>query len=297
MLSTRELAGTIWLLLFVVWALTQPAVRGSVRSILRTLLNPKLVALLGTVIASLAFLVWLLWREGRWDITMLYDTIVFVAVGGIGTVSSAATRGVTYDGRFFARTVLVNFEVMALFAFLSDFFPFNFWVEFLVVIPVTTLLVLLVIVSERQKGAEQVHRLLSGLQGAVGLLLLGYVIFRSIVGYQQLLTMHSLSELMLPFVLSLLFLPVLVVLCALFAYEDAFLHIGFKSGQPDALLRWKKRRLMTRFGLNLPALQAFRRSPSFQIYAWVKSAGEAQDVIREWSHDEAGSTENAFFDG
>jgi len=250
---------------------------------LRVLVKPKLLALFATVIASLILFVWLLWREGRWDISMLYDTLVFIAVGGIGTVSKAIARDAVYDGRFFARTVIVNFEVMALFAFLSDFFPFSFWAEFLLVIPLLTLLALLVVVSEHQKEAQQVHRLLAGAQGTIGLLIVGYVIYRSAADYQQLLTMHTLSEFALPFVLSLLFLPVLVLLCAVFVYEDVFLVIDFKSGQTEKLRSWKKRRLVFRFGLNLVSLKVFRRSPEMQSYAWVKSTQEARGVLDEWA--------------
>ena len=66
---------------------------------------------------------------------MLYDTVVFVAVGAIGSVFGATSHGVTYDGRFFFKTILVNLEVMVIFAFLSEFFSFSFWVEFLTLQP------------------------------------------------------------------------------------------------------------------------------------------------------------------
>lgn len=287
MLNSRQFAGILWLVIFVGWALTHAAVRDSLKSMLKTMLTPKLIVLFGAIISAFVAFTWLLWREGRWDWTMLYDTVLFVAVGGIGSVSRAASQGVTYDARFYSKTVLVNFEVMALFAFLSDFFPFNFWVEFLLVVPLVTLLAMLVVVSEYQKGADQVHRLLAGVQGILGILLIGYVILRVITDHESLMTTQVLSSLVLPFVLSILFLPVLILVCAVFAYESAFLVITFKTGQSDRLTRWKKWRLVLRFGLNLAGLQSFRRSPAMQEYAWLKTEGEALAALKQWPAQEA----------
>jgi hypothetical protein len=285
-MNSRQLAGVVWLVIFIGWALTHTAVRDSVRSMLKTMFTPKLILLFGGVISAFVAFTWLLWREGRWDWTMLYDTVLFVAVGGIGSVSRAASQDVTYDARFYAKTVLVNFEVMALFVFLSDFFPFTFWVEFLVVVPLATLLAILVVVSDYRKGADQVHRLLSEVQGILGILLIGYVILRVITDHESLMTTQVLSSLILPFVLSMLFLPVLVLVCAVFAYEDAFLVITFKSGQSDQLIRWKKWRLVRRFGLNLVGLQSVRRSPFIHEYAWLKTQAEAIALLNQWSgHD------------
>lgn len=187
-LTSRQLAIVVWLVIFVAWALTVKGVRSSVRSMLATLFSPKLLALFAIIIGYNVAVVWGLWRGGYWDATMVYATVVFVAVGGIGSVSRAASRGATYDRRFFFRTILVNLEVMVVFAFLSDFFPFRFWVDFLLVIPLVTLLVM-----------------------------------------------------------SAFFVPVMFFACALFAYEDAFLVVSFKSEDDKRLTRWKKRRLFLRF--------------------------------------------------
>ena len=282
-LTSREMAMVVWLVIFVALALTVKGVRSSVRPMLATLFSPKLLALFASIISYNIAVVWWLWRVGYWDATMLYDTVVFIAVGGIGSVSRAASRGVTYDGRFFFKAILVNLEVMVVFAFLSDFFPFSFLVEFLLVIPLVTLLVMLVVVAEYQKGAEQVHRFLSGVQSFIGFLLIGYVVWQVVKNYRQLMHVQVLFSLGLPFVMSIFFVPVLFFACALFAYEDAFLVVSFKSGDGKRLARWKKRRLFLRFGLNLKALQVFRRSTAIHEYGWVKTKDEAQACLKSWS--------------
>lgn len=282
-LTSRELAMVVWLVIFVPLALTVKGVRSAVRPMLATLFSPKLLVLFAIIISYNIAVVWWLWRVGYWDATMLYDTVVFIAVGGIGSVSRAASQGVTYDGRFFFKAILVNLEVMVVFAFLSDFFPFIFWVEFLLVIPLVTLLVMLVVVAEYQKGAEQVHRFLSGVQSFIGFLLIGYVVWQVVKNYGQLIHVQVLFSLGLPFVMSVFFVPVLFFACALFAYEDAFLVVSFKSGDDKRLARWKKRRLFLRFGLNLKALQVFRRSTAIHEYGWAKTKDEARVRLKSWS--------------
>ncbi|MBN2822412.1 MAG: hypothetical protein JXR33_04400 [Coriobacteriia bacterium] len=281
-LTSRQSAGLVWLVIFFVWAMTRAEIRSSVRGVVSAFFTPKLLALFGVIIGYNVAVVWWLSRVGYWDASMLYDTVAFIAIGGVGSVSKAATQGVTYDSRFFAKTVLVNLELMVLFAFFSEFFPFNFWVEFLVVIPLVTLLGMLVVVSEYQKGSEQVHRLLTNVQAGTGFLLLGWVGWQVYQNIGQLLHLQVLLSLGLPFVMSLFFVPVLFFACAVFAYEDAFLIVTFKQ-QDKRLARWKKRRLFLRFGLMLKRLQTFRRSPTMHQYAWVKSREEARDILKSWT--------------
>ena len=282
-LNSRQLAATIWLILFVGWALTRREVRNSVPSVLKAMLAPKLLALWVVIIGANVAFVWLLWREGRWNLTMLYDTLGFISIGGIGSASKAASQDATYDARFFFRTVFANLGFMVVFAFLSDFFPLNFWLEFLLVIPFLTVLGMLLVFSEYQKGADQVHRLLTSVQSFVGILLICYVAWRVATSYTQLLNAQVFSSLVLPFVLSVLFLPLFILICAVFVYENAFLMVSLKSEPDDRVGSWKRRQLFLRFGLNLAALQAFRRSPVFQEYAWVKTKGEARAKLQSWS--------------
>jgi len=281
-LTSRQVAIVVWLAVFVGGALMLAGVRSSVRSLLRTLCSPKLAVLFVIVIGYNIAAVWLLWRVGFWNQSMIYDTVLYIAVGAIGSVGRAATRGATYDASFFLGTVVVNFEVMVVLAFLSDFFPLPFWIEFLVVVPCVTILVMLVVVSERQKGAEEVHLLLTRIQALVGLLLIAYIAWRVIASYQQLMHLQVLFSLELPVVMSAFFVPVLFLVCAMFGYEDAFLVISFRSGGDRRLARWKKRRLVLRFGPRLTALQAFRRSGAIHEYGWIRSKCEARALLNSW---------------
>jgi hypothetical protein len=282
-LTSRELAIVVWLVIFFVWALTKKSVRSSIGSLLTILFSPRLLTLLAIIIGYNIAIVWGLWRVGYWDATMIYDTIVFILVGGIGSVTRAASQGVTYNSRFFFKTILVNLEVMVLFAFLSDFFPFSFWVEFLLIIPFITILLMLIVVAGYQKGSEQVHRFLSGVQLLIGFLLIAYVVWQVVINFGQLMQVQVLFSLGLPFVMSFFFIPILFLACTLFAYEDAFRFITLRVSNDTRLARWKKWRLFLRFGLNLNALQAFRRSPSIHEYSWLKTKEEARVLLKGWS--------------
>lgn len=281
-LTSREMATVAWFIIFVASALTIKEIRASIKPILAIIFSPKLFVLFTIIICYNVVMVWWLFQIGYWHETMLYDTIVFVAIGGIGSISNAASKGVTYDRRFFFRTILVNLEVMVVFAFLSNLFSFNFWIEFLLIIPLTTILVMLVVVAEYQKGAEQVHRFLRGLQAFVGFLLIAYVVWQVTKSYRQLMDIQVLFSLGLPFVMSVLFVPVLFSVCALFAYEDAFLVLSLRGNSNKQLTRWKKQRLFLHFGFNLKALQDFRRSKVIHQYSWEKSKDASLKCLKSW---------------
>ena len=99
--------------------------------------------------------VWGLWRVGYWDVTMLYDTVMFIMVGAIGSVFAAVASGVAYDRRFFLKTILVNLGIMVLLAFLVDLLPsvsgLSSWSSF----PLATLLTMLVVVARYGGGRER----------------------------------------------------------------------------------------------------------------------------------------------
>lgn len=286
-LTSRELALVVWFAFFVVFALSIKSVRSSVPQLLATFLSPKVLVFFAIIGYNIAVVGWL-WRIGYWDPTMVFDTVVFIAVGAIGSVSKAASSGAIYDGRFFFKTMLVNLEVMVIFAFLSDFFPFSFWVEFLLVIPLIVLLTMLVAAAEHQSGAEQVHQFLRRLQSFIGLLIIAYIVWQVIEHYRQLIHTQVLFSLGLPFVMSVFFVPVLFLACALFAYEDAFLVVSLRSEDDKRLARWKKWQLIRCFGPNLKAIQEFRRSQCIHEYSWSRTMEEARKLLKSWSGVPAG---------
>ena len=284
MLNSRQAAGLLWLVVFIVWVVYKnPAgLRSSVRSMLGNLFSRQMLSLFTLIIGYNAVVVWWLWRIGYWDATMLYDTAIFIAVGGIGSVFKASPQGTTFDRRFFLKTILVNLEVMVVIAFLSDLFPFHFLVEFFLFIPFMTVLIVMVLFSEKREGAEQVHRLLSGVQSFVGFALLGYLVWKVATEFPELADLQVLYQLLLPLVMSLFFVPLLFLICVDLAYQDANLIIVFKQ-QDKRLARWKKWRLFLRFGLRLKGLQTFRRSRLIHEYAWVKSKEEAKGILKSWT--------------
>ena len=286
MLSSRQLAIVVWFVIFIIWALLAKQGRSALSGAVRVLVSPKIALSFAVIIGWNVAVVWGLYRVGFWNATVLYDTVLFVAVGGIGSVAKAATEGVTYDRRVFVRTILVNLEVIVLFAFLSDFFPFSFWVELILVVPFMTLLVMLVVVSEMQKGAERVHGFLSGTQAVIGLLLIGYVVWKVITEFHQLANPQVLFSLLLPFVMSVLFVPLLFLICTLMAYEDAFDHLAWCADDIKPLVRFKKWRLFLRFGLNTKRLQGFRRSRTFQDVRCSGTMEEARHLLTSWDGQE-----------
>lgn len=277
------MALVVWFIIFVVWALINKEVRASIRSVLASIFSPKLFLLFSIIIGYNILMVWWLGEIGYWNKSMLVDTVVFVAVGGIGSIFKSVGNDVTYDRRFFFRTILVNLEVMVVFAFFSNLFSLDFWIEFLLIIPLATFLSILVVVAEYQKAAEQVYRFLVGVQVFVGLLLIAYVVWQVIKNYRQLMDVQVFFALGLPFVMSVLFVPLLVFVCGLLAYGYAFRVLSLGGRGNKQLTRWKKQRLLLHFGFNLKALQDFQRSRAIHQYKFEENKDSALNFLKSWS--------------
>jgi hypothetical protein len=95
-----------------------------------------------------------------------------------------------------------------------------------------------------------------------------------------------LFSLLLPFVMSILFVPLLFLTCTLMAYEDAFLHVAWCADDIKSLVRFKKWRLFLGFGLGIKRLQGFRRSRTFQDLRCSGTRAAARHLLSSWDGQE-----------
>jgi hypothetical protein len=105
------------------------------------------------------------------------------------------------------------------------------------------------------------------------------------VHFARFATINTLESGLLPFVLSVFFLPPLVAGAACLVYGDAFALIGSQGTARN--VRQVKWRIVRRFGLNLPALQKFRRTGGYLAVRGACNAEEAARILEtNWLESE-----------
>ncbi|MGO8683650.1 MAG: hypothetical protein ACLQUT_03585 [Thermoleophilia bacterium] len=284
-MNSRQFAMLLWTVVIVGALAFHKAVRGAVWDVVKVFCSTMLLVPVILVLAWNAGIVMLLYRLDFWRPTMLFDTLVFVAAGGVGSLWKAAstmqTSGPLLNAKFFVKTVLVNLELIVFLHLLMDFSTFSFWLEFLVIVPVATALALLVTAAQLQSRLVAAQRGLSRLQSLLGLGILAWAVVSVIAHLARFATFDTLKSALLPFVLSVFFVPLLWVISVWMTYADAFslLRVGGASSHAVRHMKWW---MLRRFGLNLPDVQKFRRSGSYLRLAWATSESDADRILRTY---------------
>jgi len=272
-MNSRQEAFLLWTVIIVVPCLFSGRMRAALRNVVRAPLTPVIVVPLGLLTAWNVVIVLALYRLGFWNMSMLYDTVALVAVGEVGLLFKAVNA--TYAARFFARWILANFGIMVVLEFVLNAYPFGFWVEFLVVVPLTSILFILAAVPIGGDLGARTHSVLVWIEAVFGLSILAFAVVRAVLSFREFATWQSLESAMLPAVLSVAFLPPLFAWCAWLAYTEAFSALRMFGTEDEPLNHYARKRIVRRFGVRIGALQRFRRTSAF---ARLRGASSQQDV-------------------
>jgi hypothetical protein len=271
--NTRQEAFLAWTLIVVVGLLCWRQLRAPLLSLARIALTPIILVPVCLVAAWNAVVVLALYRFGFWNMGMLYDTVALVAVGEVGLLFKAVNA--TYDARFFANWILANFGIMVVLEFMLNAYPFGFLVEFLVVVPLASILFILAAVPIGGDLGARTHSILVWIEAVFGLGILAFAVVRVVLSFRSFATWQALESAVLPAVLSVAFLPPLFAWCAWLAYTEAFSALRVFGTEDESLNRYARRRIVRRFGIRIGALQRFRRTSAF---ARLRGASSQQEV-------------------
>ena len=262
MLTTREIAVVVWLIIAGAFVLSKRDVRSSLWNVLRISTQPVILAIAVSMTAYVLGIVLALRSVGVWSLDLMKDTIVWFLFGGIPLAfSSFASRSNDYH---FLGTFLDTIRVTVLVEFLVNEYTFSLPAE-LVFVPVVTMILMLRGYASAFEEYSQVHSILGWMQGIVGLAILAFVVSRAIGDIDSLLTMQTAQELLLAPVLCLLLLPFVYAVLIYLLYERLF--VVLKAGRPkgDGLLRYAKRRLLLHLKLSVAAVRKFHSERGYQL--------------------------------
>ena len=147
--TNREIATTIWLIIFFIWALSISGVRHSIRDLLRTLFNKKIFIPLMTMLLYIVFMVIVFEKIHFWNISATKDTILWTLGSAFGMYFSL--NKVAQDENYFNNVILDNLKIVLLLEFVVNLYSFSLPVE-LIVIPIVSFIVLLNVLYHLNKS-------------------------------------------------------------------------------------------------------------------------------------------------
>ena len=220
--NNREIAIGIWLLVFAAFAISIRTVRASLPSLWNTLFCSQILVPLFLMITYIAIVVLILSEAGIWSTIQLKNTIFWTF--SVAILSMFRIPHITEDENYFRGAIRDNFKFIAVFEFVVAFYTFSILVE-MVIVPAVTLLVTLQAFSETERRYKQVARLLANFLTIFGLCLILYAGYMLATAPSSFFHADTLSNFILPIVLTILFLPFLFSLTLYAHYEALFTRI------------------------------------------------------------------------
>lgn len=272
--SNRELAITIWILIAIIWVLSQPKIRKSLFQVIKAFFAWKLAISYVIMFAYITLVIIPLNAVGIWKLPHLPVTLLWVLCVAFVMLFEFSKAN---DQNFFKDAIKDNLKGLIVLEFLINLYVFDLWVE-LILVPVFGILGGMIAIAETDEKYEIVKKLLNYIMAFIGLAFTGYAIYMVVTDFEHFATFENFENFYLPILLSIMFLP-FVYFAALYAgYESLFVRLQFfvKDG---ALLKYVKKKTILAFGPNLWVLNKWSKHINTLRF---KDKEEVDEAVRDF---------------
>ena len=266
-LNNREAAMLVWLGLIVLGLLSRRDLRGSLRSVVVSVLQPAILILLSALAAWIGLELWVATRVGLWNTSLTKDVALWTA-GSAGVLGFHAIQKAS-DTRFFRNTARGTLRVAVFVEFFLNLYVLSLVGE-LVLQLVVAVLSMMAAFTDFKPGYGSVKALCQGVLSLIVLALVGYTVGQMYLCWAHIDRSSLLLELVLPIWLTIGLLPFLWILSALVVYETAFVSVDREAR--DRGSRWRSR-------LALLWELRFKRQAIYQFRGyWARRLSEAASL-------------------
>jgi hypothetical protein len=248
--NNREIAVIVWFSILSVWLLKHKSVRHSLSGVVKILIHRQILTVLLLLIIYISLLIFGLQWMGLWDaFSHLKDTIAWIV--GVALVMVFNVPGTLKGESLFRKAIKDAIKITIILEFVVGLYSLSLPVE-LILVPFITFLAMMQAVSEVKQEYQGSKNLFQGLLVFIGVLLIWHSV-RSLLFDANLIIIERLIEMLMPSILTVLFLPFLYALALYSIYNSVFVRLN--TWNPDSkLLGYTKRKIFLHFGFNLGKL-------------------------------------------
>ena len=254
-LNSRECATLLWLAVLLVWVVSRREIREHLISLIQIVVGGKLLTLFAVMSLYVAGMVGALWAAGAWAATNLKTTLVWWITVGFSAVSKALE--IPKDPKAVGRMAAEAIAWTEVIVFVSEVHTLPLWGE-LLLLPALTLLAMLLVVAKGRVEHAIIVGPLTKLQVWAGLGIIGFSVLGILRGPADFLTWNNLREFLDPIILSLAFIPFLLVLAIVMTVESETTSLKLRKLDPG-LVTYARRRSLLAFGLDFDGVRRLTR--------------------------------------
>lgn len=256
-LNNREFATIFWLTLFIIVLIATPSIRKSTGKLLKSFMSKYILIPILLMAVYVAISVFLLYKIHFWDKGLIKDTIIWFV--GAGLVMLFNANSALKNPLHIKEVIKENIKLIIILEFIINLYVFSLPVE-LILVPTSTILVLLQLVSKMDKKHEMVTKLVSSILGMLGLIIIGYTCYKSITDFENFASFQNLQSFLLPILLTAIYIPFLYAIIVFMFYEEFFLIINSAFRHRKLLAKYAKKRVWNEAGFSLSKVRLLRNN-------------------------------------
>ena len=233
LLTNRELATAIWIMVIIAAAIAVPRARiflaGPLQGVLTAVTRPKVLGVFGIFFVWCAFIICLATHLRVWNLSLLKDSIIIAAVVGIPRLFKSVGQN---SGTVILRDVVWDvFRPTAILAFYLNLESLPLWAE-IIAIPLFSSLAILHATTGKKLEWKQAQGCIGILLGVLGVGLLVWTVILTIQQLGQTDWMAALMGFALSIWLPLIMFPYLYAAAFYAASETDLTMLRFTNGAP-----------------------------------------------------------------
>ena len=233
-LSTREWAIVIWVSIFLVYVMMHRQIRESFLRVVKIFFGSKLRILWGIILLYVLGITLIFYHLPFWNNVFIKDIIVWFVFSGLIYCMNAVSKEA--DEGYIKKVLKDNLKFTVILELVISTFTFDIWIE-LIIIPVTTIIVMMNVIAERKKEYYKVHKLLDIVLAVAGFWILYETIKIGIHEYKELDALNTFISFMIPIVYLILIIPLEYILELYSKYELLFVRMSFKEEKVKKIQR------------------------------------------------------------
>jgi len=260
--NTREKAVIIWLLIFLVLALSQKNIRISLWSFIKLLFQRKILVLIMAMLFYTGLTVFILSETGIWEVFLIKDTIFWVF--GSAFVLMMNSNKATQDEHHFKKIIFDNLKLILIIEFIINRYTFSLCIE-LILVPVLFVIVAMSAFAEMKKEYMSVKKLIDFILSAFFILLIVFAMVKILGDYKAFVSSKNLRVFSLPPLLTFAYIPFLYLFALVMAYENLFFRFDILLKKDQKLAKFAKQKVFALCHANLGKLNKFSKETTQEL--------------------------------
>jgi len=261
--STREVAIGIWLIACFIVAfimmIKHKNIKASIKLFLCDAISIKLVIpilffLIYSVITTSLFSLLSIWKS-----IFIKDIVLWTLFVGIPLYYGAIMKNI--DKSYYKKALIRNLKLIVFVEFIIVTFTLNIVVE-LIIIPVVTCITIVSTFADTRKDGKKAANFLSWLLTILGFCLLALAINKAIADYNMINGLDFLISIVMPLILSVIYLPITYIFALYAKYETTFMRMKQKESNV------KKIQIKHRFKLIKACKLSYKKVVYFELNLW-----------------------------